>query len=164
MTYCIIIRGPLGCGKTTISKELVKKINGKYISIDEVIKENDFIGTEREKGFFTQECFLKANKVIIPKIKDSIKKGIPVILDGNFYWKSQIDYLVENLDFKPHIFTLTAPLETCINRDSGRGKPHGKETATAIYNKSTEFEYGIQINVDKNLNEVVEEMLSYLTR
>ena len=164
MTYYVIIRGPLGVGKTTISKKLIKKINGEYISIDKVVKENEFIGKEREDGYFTQNCYLKANKIIIPKIKDLIKKGVPVVLDGNFYWKSQIDYLIEKLDIEHYIFTLMAPLEVCIDRDSKREKTHGRETSTAIYNKLKELDYGIPIGIDRDINEAVEKILSHLPK
>jgi shikimate kinase len=34
MEYFVIIRGPLGVGKTTIAKRLAKQLNAKYISID----------------------------------------------------------------------------------------------------------------------------------
>ena len=38
MSYYIIIRGPAGCGKSTISKILKEKLNAFYISFDEVVE------------------------------------------------------------------------------------------------------------------------------
>ena len=43
MTFFVIIRGPLGCGKTTISKLVAQKLKGKYISVDEVLEKHDLI-------------------------------------------------------------------------------------------------------------------------
>ena len=37
MERSIIIRGPLGVGKSTVAKAIAKKIGGAYISVDEVL-------------------------------------------------------------------------------------------------------------------------------
>ena len=37
MNKVIIIRGPLGSGKTTIAKEVARKLNAEYISIDSIV-------------------------------------------------------------------------------------------------------------------------------
>lgn len=36
----VIIRGPLGIGKSTIAKQIAYKINGDYISINDVLAKN----------------------------------------------------------------------------------------------------------------------------
>ncbi len=41
MSFYIIIRGPLGCGKSTIAKALSKKLNAKYFAIDKILEENN---------------------------------------------------------------------------------------------------------------------------
>ena len=43
MSYYIIIRGPLGCGKSTIAKKISKILNAKYISMDEIVDNNRII-------------------------------------------------------------------------------------------------------------------------
>ncbi len=163
MTYYIIIRGPLGCGKSTISKILVKKLNAKYFAVDRVIDKYN-LTNDKEKGYISQRSFIKANDIITPKIKKYLRKNIPVILDGNFYWKSQIEDLINKLNYSHYIFTLKAPLKTCIERDRKRNKSHGKDAAMAVYKKSTSFKYGIIIDVTKPLEKIIKEIISYLPK
>jgi predicted kinase len=139
MTYYIIIRGPLGSGKSTIAEKLSKILNAQYIQIDRIIDNTD-LEKDKEEGYISQKSFLKANKIIIPKIKEFLRNGQIVILDGNFYWKSQIDDLIKKLKYNHYIFTLKAPLKVCIERDSKRNKTHGKDAAKVVYTKSTEFD------------------------
>lgn len=161
MTYYVIIRGPLGCGKSTIAEKLSKHIKAKHVSIDRVI---DTFEKEWEAGYISQKTFIKANKIIVPEAKQILQSGKPVVFDGNFYWKSQIDDLIKRLDFPHYVFTLNAPLDLCIERDIQRGKTHGEDAAKAVYKKSTEFTYGAIIDITKPLNECINEILSYLPK
>jgi len=158
MSYYIIIRGPLGIGKTTIAKELSKKIKAGYIAYDRIIDKYK-LSKDKEEGYISQKSFFKANKLIIKKVKSLIKKK-SMVLDGNFYWKSQIDDLVNNLKYPHYIFTLKAPLKVCIERDSKRKKTYGKDATTVVHKKSTSFDYGIQINTNnKTKEQVIDEIL-----
>jgi len=163
MSFYVIIRGPLGCGKSTIAERLSKFLKAKYFAVDRVLDEND-LTNEWEDGYISQRSFIKANKLIVPKSEKVLNKGIPVVFDGNFYWKSQIDNLIEMLDFPHYVFTLKAPLEVCIKRDRNRNKTHGKDAAEAVYKKSTEFTYGKEIDATKSLDKVIDEILSYLPK
>ena len=53
MSYYIIIRGPLGCGKSTVSKRLTNILNGHYIDVDEILKEQG-LDDDWEKGYISQ--------------------------------------------------------------------------------------------------------------
>ena len=163
MSYFIIIRGPLGCGKSTIAEKLSKILNAKYIAIDRVLDEHD-LTKDKEEGYVSQKSFLKANDLVISKAKELLNKGIPVIFDGNFYWKSQIEDLIQKLDYAYYVFTLKAPLEVCISRDVARGKTHGEDATRAVYKKSTEFEYGIVIDISGSLDKAIEEIVSHLPK
>ena len=162
MSYYLIIRGPLGCGKSTIAEKLSEILNAKYIAVDEVLDEHN-LTKDKEEGYISQKSFLKANEIVVPLAKEFLDKGVPVILDGNFYWKSQIDDLINKLDYTHYVFTLKAPLEVCIERDSKRGKTHGVDAAKEVYKKSTEFDYGTVIDITKSLDGATEEILSYLS-
>jgi tRNA uridine 5-carbamoylmethylation protein Kti12 len=142
--YYLIIRGPLGCGKSTISKELAKELNAEYIAVDRVLDEHN-LTNDWEDGYISQKSFLKVNEIVSERAKKLLNKNKPVIFDGNFYWKSCIDDLISRLNYPHYVFTLKAPVETCINRDEERGKTHGEDAARAVYKKSTSFEYGIPI-------------------
>jgi len=96
MVYYIIIRGPLGCGKSTIAEKLVKKLNAEYIAIDKVLDEHN-LTNEKEAGYISQKSFIRANEIVAPKAKKFLEKGSAVIFDGNFYWKSQVDDLIKRL-------------------------------------------------------------------
>lgn len=159
MSYYIIIRGPLGCGKSTISKELAKRINGEYISVDQILAEND-LENDKEEGYISQSSFKKANEIAVNQSSNYLSNNKQVIFDGNFYWKSQVEDLIERLDlYKSYVFTLKVPLEVCIERDSKRNPPHGEGAARVVYKKTTEFDYGEIIDatlpVEKSIGKII---------
>ncbi|MDO8459549.1 MAG: AAA family ATPase [Nanoarchaeota archaeon] len=166
MSYFIIIRGPLGIGKSSVAKELSEILNAEYISMDSIIEE---LGLDKVPE--TEECipaksFIKADEYILPKIKKKLAEGKIVVFDGNFYHKEQIEHLLNDLsNYKHYIFTLKAPLKVCIERDKQRAKPYGKWAAMAVHNLVSRFDYGTIINTEnKNLHQVVKEILSYLPK
>ena len=161
-TPYIIIRGPLGIGKSTISKLLAKKLKAQYFSIDKTLEKSG-LEQDSEEGYPSQRSYKKVNEILIPKAKYFLKKDVPVIFDGNFYWKSQIEDLRNKLKYPNYIFTIKAPLLLCIKRDKARKKSAGKDAVEAVYRKSTEFDYGINVNTNKKTpEEVTKEILSYL--
>ena len=114
---------------------------------------------DKEDGYISQKSFLKANEIILPDVKRSLKEGKSVIIDGNFYWKSQIEDLIKKLNYTHYVFTLKVPLEVCIKRDQERSKTHGSDAALVVYNKSTEFDFGNIIDATMPMSEVVDEIL-----
>jgi predicted kinase len=159
--YYLIIRGPLGIGKTTISEKLAEQLNGEYISIDRILNDNKI--KEWEKGYISEASFLKANDMAVLKARPALCNGKPAIFDGNFYHKSQIEDLIKKLDFKYFIFTLKAPLAICIERDSKREKPLGAKAAEEVHRKTSEFDEGIVLDTEnKTENQVIEEILRRL--
>lgn len=159
--FFIIIRGPLGCGKSTLAKILTKKLNAKYIAVDRILDEHD-LTKDKEAGYISQKSFIKANEIIASKAEKTLQSGVPVVFDGNFYWKSQIDDLIKRLNFPNYVFTLKAPLNVCLERDHQRRKTYGDNAVRAVYRKSSEFDYGIIIDATKPLDDCVKEILSYL--
>lgn len=155
MSYYIIIRGPLGSGKTTVARKLAKAFHAEYIAVDRILDEYDLTG-DHEDGYISQKSFLKANEIVIPEARRLLSKEKIVIFDGNFYWKSQIEDLIQKLNFSYYIFTLKIPLQVCIECDSGRKNPHGIDAATAVYKKSTSFDFGINIDATKPLDAIID--------
>jgi len=130
MTYYIIIRGPLGIGKTTIAKKLAKEINAEHISIDKILEEN---GLDKINNDYIPEDFIKANEIVLPKVKQELAKG--------------------------YVFNLKAPLKTCIARDKARKRVYGEDAARAVYKLVSGFDYGINIDTEnKTEEEVVNEI------
>ena len=165
MNYLIIIRGPLGVGKTAVSKALAKKLGALYVSIDEVLSEN---GLDRETdddgGGIPVGNFIKGNELVLPEIKQALKRGRAVIIDGCFYHKEQIQHFLDHLEAEIHVFTLKAPVETCIRRDAGRKKPYGEDAARAVHMFVSEFDYGTVIDTEgRSLEDMVSEVFRGLS-
>lgn len=155
--FFIIIRGPLGIGKTTIAKELAKQLNAKYISIDEVLAYNKLDKIEGKS--IPLKNFIKANLLIMPEVKQMLSEGKSIIFDGNFYHKEQIKDLINSLKYKNYVFTLKAPLNVCIARNKTRKRVYGKNATRAVYNLVSKFDYGIDINTNnKTIKEIVDEI------
>ena len=161
MNFYIIIRGPLGSGKSTVSEQLAQKFDAELIPIDRVLDEHK-LTKDKEDGYISQSSFKQANKIIAPEAQKLLNSGKIVIFDGNFYWKSQLDDLIQRLDFPHYVFTLKVELELCLERDCNREKMHGKDAAEAVYRKSTEFEYGIPIDASGSVNETIKNILFYI--
>ncbi len=161
MSYYVVIRGPLGIGKSTVAARLAQKIKAQHFFIDNLISENN-LEKDIEGGYISQKSFIRANELIEPRAREVLKRGRPIVIDGNFYWKSQLDDLKKRLPYPQYVFTLRAPLEVCIARDRERNAPHGEDAARVVYTKSTEFHYGISIDATKPLEETVQEIVSHL--
>ncbi len=158
MSFYVIIRGPLGCGKSTIAKRLSKVLKAEYFAIDK------FLDDAEEGGFISQKSCIRANVKLALHAKRILSKDRPVIFDGNFYWTSQIKDLINRLDFPRYVFTLRAPLKVCIARDSARRKHCGVDATRVVFKKSTEFDYGIVINVDRSLQVCLKELISNMKK
>jgi len=132
MGFFVIIRGPLGCGKSTIAEKLAKILKAKYISIDKVLEKHklDKVGPDEE--CIPAANFIKANGFVLPVIKKFLQQSKIVIFDACFYHKEPIDHLIQSLPYDHFVFTLKAPVEVCIERDRKRGKSHGEDAARAV--------------------------------
>ncbi|MFT4326284.1 MAG: AAA family ATPase [Candidatus Woesearchaeota archaeon] len=156
---CIIIRGPLGVGKTTIAKEISVRCNAHYISFDEVLVEYNL---DKEDDVFTALDFIKANTCILDDCQKVLQEGQSIVFDGCFYFLEQINHLQEHLNASFIIFDLKASLETCIKRDANREKSYGEKAAQEVFVLVSKHDVGIAINVEKPFNVVIEEIVSLL--
>lgn len=159
MSSLIILRGPLGSGKSTIAKKLASHLHGESISIDDILDEHR-LNNDLEEGYISQKSFLTANDHALEKARPLLEKNIPVIIEGNFYWKSQVEDLQNRLPSPPHIFTLHAPLELCIQRDRDRHTPHGEDATRAVHKKVSEFDAGIPIDAAQTFDRCVSDILT----
>ena len=77
-----------------------------------------------------------------------------------------IDYFNKELarGIEQYVFTLKAPVELCIKRDSERTKYHGEGAAYAVHSLVSQFDYGTIIDVNKSLDDTIQDILSYLPR
>lgn len=165
MSYYIIIRGPLGVGKSTIATKLASELHAEYISIDKVLKDLKLDGVPKTEETIPLDNFKKADETLFPKVREALAKKKIVIFDGCFQHQGHIAHLEQNLPGKHYIFTLTASLESCIERDSKRSRVYGPDAARAVYNITTRFTAGIPIDTTgKSISESLAEIKNYLPK
>ena len=162
MSYFIIIRGPLGSGKSTLSKKLAKILSAEIIFIDDVLENLGLDKVDENEGFIPAKNFIKANENVLPEVKKQLQNGKVVIFDACFYHKEIIEHLIQNLSFPYYVFTLKVPLDLCIKRDSERNKTHGEGATCAVHSLVSRFDYGNVIDVTGSIDESLNNILSYL--
>jgi predicted kinase len=161
MRVCILIRGPLGVGKTTVARALTEQVGGLYVSVDGILAEHGLDKVEGE--CITAENFIKASKLALPQARQALSKSRAVIFDGNFYHRAQIDHLVDVLPGPHYAFTLKSPLTVCIDRDSKRPRVYGTGAARAVRNMVSRFDYGVSIDTSEmTLEDAMAALRGYL--
>jgi predicted kinase len=156
--FGVIVRGPLGVGKTTVARLLARRIGGAYVSVDRILEEHGLW----EAGRLSE--FLRANAVAAREARPQLSRGTPVVFDGNFYWKSQISDLIERLAVPVQVFTLTAPLAVCVDRDRRRALSYGAEATAQVFSKATRFSWGVEVDARRPLRVVVRDIDDRLAR
>jgi len=149
MKKLIVIRGPLGVGKTTVSKLLSRNLHLEYLSLDKIVDDNNLVPPDADG--IPLESYLKANDIIFNLAN---QRGNSFLIDGCFYYQEQIDDLVKKFDDNVVIFTLTSHVEKCIERDSKRPKVYGEDSARFVHMVTTKIQAGHEID---NTNLTVEE-------
>jgi predicted kinase len=147
----------LGIGKSTVAREWARQSGAALISIDHLLEEEGLW----ESGRLSE--FLKANAVAARRARPFLRDGTPVIFDGNFYWKSQLEDLVRQLKYRHYVVTLIAPLRVCIERDRRRASSHGAKAAREVYAKSTKFRYGIELDATVPLPVLVRQLANIVS-
>ena len=162
MSKLIIIRGPLGVGKSTVAKKLTNQLDALYISIDDILVKNNLDVIEGES--IPLRNFISANEIILPEIEKALKKR-KVVVDGNFYFQEAIEDLKEKVGTSCEIFTLNASLKTCKQRNEERGNTHPEIAVVAVHNLVYRFEHRIGIDTEnKTSNDVVQEILAHISK
>ena len=160
VSFFVIVRGPLGVGKTTMARRLARDLRGEYVAIDEVLERHDL---ERwEDGYISERSFLRANEFAVEAAEVALRQGEPVVIDGNFYWRSALEDLERRLAYPHIVFTLKAPLAICIARDAARGAPLGDEGTRAVHAIVSRFDYGVPIDASGALEETYARLLGSL--
>ena len=74
MTYFIIMRGPLGVGKSAISENLAKILNAEHISLDKVLEKHNLDKGDEKLGCIPPQNFIRADELILPYAESVLKK------------------------------------------------------------------------------------------
>ena len=161
--YYIIIRGPLGIGKSTISKKLAEVLDAKVFHMDHILQQHGLDQVAPGAESISAQNFIKAFEIIQKEIEEALTSGKIVIFDACFYHQENITDMQKKLDWEQKVFTLKAPLETCIKRDSQRKVSYGEDAARAVHNLVSRFDAGIMIETqNKSIAETVQEILGFL--
>ena len=162
MSYCIIIRGPLGVGKTTVARKLAERLEALHISIDEVLATHDLDKSDGE--CIPVENFIRGNELVEAQVQSALSAGQVVIFDGNFYHQQQLVHLEREVGVPVYGFTLQAPLSVCIERDAMRQHVYGEGAASAVHNLVSRVDYGINIDTeDQTLTQTIAEIETHFS-
>jgi adenylate kinase family enzyme len=172
MSYYVVIRGPLGVGKSTVSERLAEEIGAEHILIDRILEEHGL--EEWDEDRISLKSFLRANALAIERARRLLEKGTPVVFDGNFYWRPALDDLLQKLNYRHYVLTLEAPLSVCVQRDRLRpmtregaepraGDSLGEEATAQVYRMVNQVSYGIAIDATGSVDATVAAVLSHIT-
>lgn len=156
--HLIIIRGPAGIGKTTIAKILAERMGVKYISIDDLLAKAKLGRVDTKLGCVPLANFLAVQEDVLSEIEKQIEKS-SVIVEGNFYFKEQIDFFEKVFRKNILVVTLKAKLLTCIQRDLKRKNPIGKKSTEEVYDLVSGFDAGMTIDVEGKARDRITEMI-----
>ena len=146
MSFVVIIRGPLGVGKTSVAKKIAFILSAHYFSIDSIVDSKKVSKIISRDTFIAEKTFLEANKMLVPKVKSLLKRKKIVVIEGSFYRRKALTELVKKCGRKTYVITLSAPLSTCIARDKKRRKSQGKDITKGVYEKFATVKYGKYID------------------
>lgn len=135
MHKIIVTKGIQGSGKTTWAKAWVAEDPEHRIRIN-----NDDITSMWGQPFGTSGLYKRLKTIRIDMIAIAIDSQLDIVIDNMNLSKSSIqeieDILSEYTDYHIEYKDFTnVPLEVCIERDSHRTNPIGKQIITETYNK-----------------------------
>jgi predicted ABC-type ATPase len=134
----ISIQGPMGSGKSSLSKKIFEKYNGNiyYINVDEI-----------KKRFKEEDPYQdKLYSFVFSQLKYLIKNNISVIVDKSMNWTrvSELKNLVNSLECKLRLIVLDCTFEKSIERVTARNKDKGKRMEKVNIQKIQSSHFGLK--------------------
>jgi len=156
VTYFVILRGPLGAGKTTVARAFARATGAEVVSVDELLESEPWDGG-------SERLFLKTNRRVAALVRTAARRSRPAVVDGNFYWSRVISDLERRLPLPHLVFELRAPLRLCIERDRHRPNAYGSTATREVYRKVARVRRGIPLDGRLPLRRTVGTMLRMVT-
>ncbi len=158
MNKLYILAGLPYSGKTTLRKELVKRLNFDCVSVDEIMKDKNMW----RSGHPTQDDWNIAYSEAYGKLKDLLKQGRNVILDmGNLEFKERetARKIAESLGVEHKLIYVNTPMAEIIKRrkENEKTKLRGHldddllKSAIDKFDEPTVEENPISYNLEENL-------------
>ncbi len=158
-------------GKSAIAGALAARIDATHLSIDKVLEENGLEEWDRDR--ISLKSFLRANEIVARQSLGHLAAGRSVVIDGCFYWRQQVEDIMERIGRQCLVFTLEAPLALCIERDGKRpvpppgtgpvgGMKMGREATEFVYKITTEVRAGIPVDARGEIEGTVSCILGLL--
>lgn len=121
----ILMSGLSGSGKTTVAKQLAKKLNAIHIRSDAVRKHIAEISLDERGGdeLYTPQMHQKTYDRLLELAEILVKQGYKVILDAKYdrhQWREGAIALAQTCQIPLHIINCTAPIEVLRDRISRR--------------------------------------------
>ncbi|MBI2984190.1 MAG: AAA family ATPase [Candidatus Kerfeldbacteria bacterium] len=160
----IIIRGPLGVGKSTIGRHLAADLSSLYVPLDDVLADHGLDRVPADAECIPAENFLLVLRSLLPKLQQTVAAGQSVVVDACFYHREMIQFLDTHFPGQTAVFTLSAPVEICIARDRERSKSHGEDAARAVHDLVSRFTAGKKIDATKSKKSILQEIMKNLAR
>ncbi|MBQ3421107.1 MAG: shikimate kinase [Romboutsia sp.] len=167
----IILIGIMGVGKTTIGKELSKKLNFKMIDMDDEIEKDEKMTISNIFDKYGEDKFREIESNLLRKL--ILEDNIIISTGGGIIKKEENINLLKNED---NVIFLDGNIETILrhlynngvnSRPLLKNSKNLKETIKNILDERYEKykqSSTIQINVDnKNIDEVVSQILVYIS-
>jgi tRNA uridine 5-carbamoylmethylation protein Kti12 len=136
--FVIVIAGPAGVGKTTLSNRLSKHFNCTNLSEDETAKEV-FPDVYKDIESYPEKL-KKAKNQLLKKANEIFDSGGCVVIDMINLDRGFIEEIKKTFDQHLILRVLYPPMETAIERDKRReGWTSGEDTIRRFYKKYEEL-------------------------
>lgn len=132
--FVIVIAGPTGAGKTTLSKMLSKHFNCTYLSEDEIAK-GVFPDAYKDIEDYPDKLKIVENQ-LLKRAKEIFDSGRHVVIDMINLESGFIEEIKNTFHKQLILRVLYPPMETTIERDKRReGWTSGEDTIRRFYKK-----------------------------
>lgn len=165
MVDYLLIRGPVGVGKTTTVRALQKRL--KEAGHKAYCLSFEHFRAQHNLLIPTYENKKRGLELLIPELQQRINDGYLVVFEGVFYEKEFLDYIRDNLGVNYLQINLFAEKSTCLARDAQRNKSRGvtnvEETWEFLKRENNKDNKEITLSTENlSVDEVVNKILKLL--